>query len=197
MPTLPTFHHCEKAFLRAPSIKILNQSVSISLCLMIISFATLTTLCNLICASSFELQYIPATLGMHLMSAVYRRNLLTSVFEAWVMVIHWKRVNVWCILLVMHRMQNIPNFSKVVNIFPSWEGFLWVSEYSSVLPKSLGQSVLMLKIYNLYNEWMWVWIITMEKYSLRRMWLITLHSKQDLYEWGSLEGVEITFSESK
>lgn len=43
--------------LRAPSIKILNQSVSISLCFMIISCATLTTLHNLFCAFSVELLY--------------------------------------------------------------------------------------------------------------------------------------------
>lgn len=92
MPTLPVFHHREpKRFLRAPSIKILNQSVSISLCFMIISCATLTTLRNFICASSDEPSYIPASLSMLLMSAGYRQNLLTSEFEVWVMVKLWNK----------------------------------------------------------------------------------------------------------
>lgn len=91
MPTLAVFHHRElKRFLRAPSIKILNQSVSISLCFMIISCAALTTLRNLIWASSVEPSYI-ASLGMPLLSAGYRRNLLTLEFEACVMVKLWNK----------------------------------------------------------------------------------------------------------
>lgn len=92
MPTLPIFHHRElKRFLRAPSIKTLNQSVSISLCSMIISCATLTTFRNLIWASSVESSYIPASLGMPLMSAGYKQNSLTSGFEARVMMKLWNK----------------------------------------------------------------------------------------------------------
>lgn len=56
LSTLAVFHHRElKRFLRAPSIKIFNQSVIISLCFMIINRATLTTFRNLICASLVKL----------------------------------------------------------------------------------------------------------------------------------------------
>lgn len=82
-PTLRVFHHgALKRFLRAPSIRILNQSVSISLCFMIISCATLTTLSNLIWASSVQLCYKAAGLAMRLVSAGYKQNSLTSQFAA-------------------------------------------------------------------------------------------------------------------
>lgn len=58
---------------------------------MIISCAILTTLPNLVCASSVEPSYIPARLGMPPMSAGYRQNPLTSQFEAWMMVKLWNK----------------------------------------------------------------------------------------------------------